>query len=116
MSKIKNQPDYENHNVFTYIFETKVHKSHSMGKRNEHLINLMKDQFISKPKVMNDDDLLKQVKEQNERSENERLQREKQRKMKEMEAKFFQDNQVLMKKEQQRLRQMQKQLDAEVIA
>jgi hypothetical protein len=89
ISKNKNQPDYENYNVFTYIFEPKIHKSHSMGKRNEHLISLMKDQFITKPRVVNDEDLLKQVKEQNEKSENERIQREKQRKVKEMEAKFF---------------------------
>jgi hypothetical protein len=87
-----------------------------MGKRNEQLVNLMKDQFISKPRVINDEDLLKQVQEQNQRSELEQMQRDKQRKVKEMEAKFFQDNQVLMKKEQQRLRQIQKQVDAEVIA
>lgn len=41
----KNKADFEKHNVFSYIYSTKVHKSHSMGKRNEEVINRMKDQF-----------------------------------------------------------------------
>lgn len=45
-TQIKDLPDYQDHNVFTYIHEPKIHKSLAMGKKNEEMVNLMKDQFM----------------------------------------------------------------------
>lgn len=65
---------------------------------------------------MNEDDLAKQIQQQNQKRESEQVAKEKQRKLREMEAKFFQDNQILAKKEMQKLRQQQKVEEAEAIA
>lgn len=40
---MKNQPDYGEQNVFSYIFEVKEHKSHQLRKRNEEMVNAIKD-------------------------------------------------------------------------
>lgn len=88
---LKNQPDYGEQNVFSYIFETKEHKSHQLRKRNEEMVNAIKDQFVNhrESREVKDDQLVKQILEQNKKREEEQVSKEKQRKVREMEAKFF---------------------------
>jgi len=65
----------------------------ALGKANEHRINLIKDQFTNvNTREIKDDDIFKQIKENNEKKDHEQQQKDKSRKVKEMEAKFFQDN------------------------
>lgn len=39
----KRQADYDDHNVFSYIFENKVHQSHALRQKNEAAVNMIKD-------------------------------------------------------------------------
>ena len=38
--------DFDKTNVFSYIYSTKIHKSHAMAEKKDHIIDLMKDQFM----------------------------------------------------------------------
>jgi hypothetical protein len=40
-SKMENRNDFENHNVLSYVYETKEHQSLKLGKKNEYLIGLI---------------------------------------------------------------------------
>ena len=63
-------PDFGENNVFTYIYQPKVHKSHALREKNEKIISLIADQFTEKN---NDDQLAKMaalhMKEKNKRDE-----------------------------------------------
>lgn len=101
--------DFSDHNVFSYVYAPKVHKSYAMGQKNEAVVSMMKEQFMQRhdPDLENQN-MLKVVTEKNKKTEQELKERARARKMKEMEAKFFQDNQVLLKKDEENLKKIQK--------
>lgn len=39
----KGQSDFGENNVFSYIYETKIHKSHAMADKKDKVIDLMKE-------------------------------------------------------------------------
>jgi hypothetical protein len=83
--------DFGDHNVFSYIYSTKVHKSHAMADKKDRVIELMKDQFMNNkhdPAKINES-VMMQMKERNNREEKLMQDRMHLRKQKEMEAKLF---------------------------
>ena len=100
-------PDFdEKHNVFSYVYSTKVHKSHALRARNEKVVNIMKEQFMSPPRSTLDEKiLLKDRRERDAKDENNLAERNRIRKQKEMETKLFQDQQVQAKLDVKKLRE-----------
>jgi hypothetical protein len=92
----KRTSDFGEKNVLSYVYEKKEHKSLQMGKKNEYMINLMQDQFKTEDKLAvheartlkRDIDLI------NLKTDIDMEKRLKDRKVKEHEAKIFQDKQV----------------------
>lgn len=85
--------DFGDHNVFSYIYSTKIHKSHAMAEKKDHMIDMMKDKFITRhDQSQVDKDVMNLMKDRNNKAEQELQDRISLRKNKEMEAKLFQDN------------------------
>lgn len=83
--------DFGDHNVFSYIYSTKVHKSHELGEKKDKVIEMMKDQFMASrhdPAVL-EDHVLKQRRDMFKKQEQQELDKAKTRKDKEMETKLF---------------------------
>lgn len=72
------------------------------------MVNLIGDQFVQNKydKKAEDEKILRVVQAANEQKEKEQQARERARKAKEMEAKYYQDNQVLAKRSIQELRKV----------
>jgi hypothetical protein len=45
--KAREVSDFGEDNVFSYIYTTKQHKSHEYAKKKDHIIDLIKDQFLN---------------------------------------------------------------------
>lgn len=43
----KGVQDFGDNNVFSYIYSTKVHKSHAMAEKKDKVIDMMRDQFMN---------------------------------------------------------------------
>ena len=91
--------DFGSHNVLSYVYEKKEHKSVQLRAKNEHRIKLIQSQFKAEDKLaafeakaMNPDELYA-------KTDAEQAERLNTRKKKEYEAKYFQDKQVSEKKQ-----------------
>jgi len=69
----KNMPDWGNKNVFTGVYETKIHKSYEMGKKQDKVVNLIGNQFVSNKfdNRAEDEKILRVVQAANEQKEKE---------------------------------------------
>lgn len=87
-------PDYQPHNVFSYVYSTKIHKSHALRERNEKMIDLIQKQFTSpmRTDTTKEEEIYMRDREMiNKKDEKMMEDRTKTRKQKEMEVKFYQD-------------------------
>lgn len=94
--------DFDDRNVFTYVYETKVHKSHALREKNDMRQKAIQDCFDS-PKKMTFEDEARiaeyHQKVKNDKDEQVQVQRKEKRKALELEAKLYQDGQNAQKKE-----------------
>jgi len=49
--------DFHDRNILTYCFDKKKHKAHEYRQRNDHMLELIKDQFISKDSLIAQEEL-----------------------------------------------------------
>jgi len=87
----KKSPDFGDHNVFSYVYSQKVHKSHALRERNEKLISMMDGQFSSpKRDAMKEMEVMERDRRtMDEKDEKMLADRAKIRKQKEIETKYY---------------------------
>ena len=114
----KRNPDFEKHNVFSYVYSQKVHKSHALREKNEKLVGLMDSNFHSpKREPLLDDSVMKKHADRKAKADDQMmLERAEKRKKKEMETKLYQDQQCEIKKKLKDEESIVKQEIAEKIA
>ena len=113
----KRTDDFSENNVLSYMYTQKEHKSYTLDKKKQHMINLMQSQFQSTDRLKSHEDrtYLRDAEYINKRDENIAMQKLNEKKRKEMEAKLIQDHQVMEKNKLRELTQAQKLKDAKTI-
>lgn len=91
--------DFAASNVLSYVYEKKDHKAYEYRKRNDHLQNLMKDQFSNTNFGSKDMEraIMRDEAENNRKVDEVQKKRLDDRKQKELEAKKFLDMQIAEK-------------------
>lgn len=95
VSKLTTKDDFKDHNVLSYIFEVKLHKSYEYDKKKEANIRKIMETFPTEDKIMQFHNKKEHGTNQTDGPSREAQEKRKaDQKKKEMEAKFFQDMQV----------------------
>ena len=91
--------DFKDNNIMSYCFNKKANKSYELGRRNDKIINIIRSQFTANEDHVRLEDI--RIQKYRERKNKEISEMEaaknKTRKMREMEIKKFQDEQVELK-------------------
>ena len=91
---INNTNDFGDNNVLDYVYKKKEHQSLKLGKKNEYLVNLMKNQFMNPHHKLDKHESATLIRDRDAAFKSFDIKAEekmKNKKQKEMETKLFQD-------------------------